>query len=95
MKFLLARDVYKTSKLTLGRGSPHESRSPILDSDNVCSRKKPFGKVKRSACVYRQKRVVEPLEADGMSTNPQALLKFRGTNELRPKPEGVQPWGPA
>ena len=61
----------------------------IFDDDNTFPNKGYVEKVKRSACFYRQKRVVEPLEADGMSTNPQALLKFRGTNELRPKPERV------
>ena len=55
VKFLLARDVYKTSKLTLGRGSPHESRSPILDSDNVCSRKRTVWKSKEKRLRFPPK----------------------------------------
>ena len=55
MKFLLARDVHKTSKLTLGRGSPHESRSPILDSDNVCSRKRTVWKSKEKRLRFPPK----------------------------------------
>ena len=61
MKFLLARDVYKTSKLTLGRGSPHESRSRILDSDNVCSRK-------RTVWKSKEKRLLLPPKESGRTS---------------------------
>ena len=61
VKFLLARDVYKTSKLTLGPGSPHKSRSRILDSDNVFSRK---GTVWKS----KEKRLLLPPKESGRTS---------------------------